>query len=248
MKMKIEHVQVAVHREKPEFFYAGGCPKEAVLLSCLEGSMVCAWEGTVTQLDPGEFLLLPPETWHMYFAVQGSAPVVLQAAFAVEGADFAPVHSRSDRIADLARECALKDAHSDQMCDLYLQQLLVELQRQEQMGARKYPKGDAAILLRAQRIICDNAQCKLSVPEIARRAGVSASYLTALFHKHLPFSPGAYIRRVKLEESRAMIREGTLNFTQIAQVLEYSTVHQFSRQFKEVFGMTPSEYAKTVGP
>ena len=184
----------------------------------------------------------------MYFAATESVPVVLRAVFTPEDTNFGPILSQSARIADLTRECAEKDAYSDRMCRLYLQQLLIELQRQEQMGARNHPKGDAAILLRAQRIICDNARCKLSVPEIARRAGVSASYLTALFHKHLPFSPGAYIRRVKLEESRAMIREGTLNFTQIAQMLEYSTVHQFSRQFKEVFGMTPSEYAKTVGP
>lgn len=245
MEMQLDHVQVTIREESSEFFYAGGCPKEAILLSCLEGSMVCVWEGTVTQLDPGGFLLLPPETWHMCFAAQGSGPVVLQAAFATEEG-FAPVISQSPRIADLARECGRKDAYSDQMCGLYLQQLRIELLRQGKMVPRNYPKGDAAILLRAQRIICDNARCKLSVPEIARRAGVSPSYLTALFHKHLPFSPGAYIRRVKLEESRAMIREGALNFTQIAQMLEYSTVHQFSRQFKEVFGMTPSEYAKTL--
>lgn len=40
-----------------------------------------------------------------------------------------------------------------------------------------------------------------------------------------------------------MIRENNLNFTEIAAALQYSTVHHFSRQFKEKFGITPTEYA-----
>ena len=33
---------------------------------------------------------------------------------------------------------------------------------------------------------------------------------------------------------------------EIAAALQYSTVHHFSRQFKEKFGITPTEYAKSV--
>ena len=51
---------------------------------------------------------------------------------------------------------------------------------------------------------------------------------------------------MKLGQSKQMIREGQLNFTQIAENLQYSTVHHFSRQFKEKFGITPTEYAKSV--
>ena len=43
-----------------------------------------------------------------------------------------------------------------------------------------------------------------------------------------------------------MIRDGSLNFTEIAAALQYSTVHHFSRQFKEKFGNTPTEYPKSV--
>ena len=68
----------------------------------------------------------------------------------------------------------------------------------------------------------------------------------SLFQKNLHISPGEYIRRVKLQESKRMIREGKWNFTEISEILQYSTVHHFSRQFKEKFGITPSEYAKSV--
>ena len=37
-----------------------------------------------------------------------------------------------------------------------------------------------------------------------------------------------------------------MNFSQIAAALHYSTIHHFSRQFKEKFGVSPSEYAKSL--
>ena len=102
------------------------------------------------------------------------------------------------------------------------------------------------IIRQAQQYISAHIREKLSVPLVARQVDVSPSYLTALFHKNLQISPGEYIRRTKLQESKQMIRENNLNFTEIAAALQYSTVHHFSRQFKEKFGITPTEYAKSV--
>ena len=102
------------------------------------------------------------------------------------------------------------------------------------------------IIRQAQQFISTHIREKLSVPYVARQVDVSPSYLTALFHKNLQISPGEYIRRIKLQESKQMIRENNLNFTEIAAELQYSTVHHFSRQFKEKFGITPTEYAKSV--
>ena len=97
-----------------------------------------------------------------------------------------------------------------------------------------------------QQYIAAHLMEKLSVPLVAEQAQVSPSYLTALFHRHLQISPGEYIRRMKLQKSKQLIREGNMNFTEIAKALEYSTIYHFSRQFKQMFGVTPSEYAKSV--
>ena len=105
---------------------------------------------------------------------------------------------------------------------------------------------DNEIIQRAQQYISEHIRQKLSVPAVAAQVEVSPSYLTALFHKHLQISPAEYVRRIKLQESKQMIREHSMTFTEIASALQYSTVHHFSRQFKEKFGITPSEYAKSV--
>ena len=51
---------------------------------------------------------------------------------------------------------------------------------------------------------------------------------------------------VKLEESKTLIRKGELNFSQIAEALSYTNIHHFSRQIKEHFGISPTEYAKSL--
>ena len=132
-----------------------------------------------------------------------------------------------------------------------LTQLLISLQRNLEDSPGKLRtahsvQSENAIISRAQQYIGTHVRQKLTVPLVARQVDVSPSYLTALFHKHLKIAPGEYIRRIKLQESKQMIRENTMNFTEIAAALQYSTVHHFSRQFKEKFGITPSEYAKSV--
>ena len=55
----------------------------------------------------------------------------------------------------------------------------------------------------------------------------------------------AYVNRLRIEEAGRLIREGTLNFTEIAGTLGFSSLHYFSRVFKSTTGVSPSEYKKT---
>ena len=123
---------------------------------------------------------------------------------------------------------------------------LQEAETAEKKSLQPSLGGENSIIRRTQQYVQEHMMEKLTVPVVAQGVGVSASYLTALFHKHLSISPGEYIRRIKLSESKQLIREGQMNFTEISESLQYSTVHHFSRQFKQMFGMTPTEYAKSV--
>ena len=43
-----------------------------------------------------------------------------------------------------------------------------------------------------------------------------------------------------------MIRENAYNFTEISEMLGFSTPHYFSTVFKKTINMTPSEYANSI--
>ena len=51
---------------------------------------------------------------------------------------------------------------------------------------------------------------------------------------------------MKINFARQLIRENDMNFTQISEFLGYSSIHYFSRQFKKLCGMTPTEYALSI--
>ena len=140
---------------------------------------------------------------------------------------------------------------SNDMIIAKLQQLLLMVLRMENPSIEKLRTSvsiynENTIINEALAYIAANVYSKLNVGSVAAANNVSASYLSALFRHHLQISPGEYIRRTRLEESKALIREGHDNFSQIAKRLQYSSVHHFSNQFKEYFGVTPTQYAKAI--
>ena len=56
----------------------------------------------------------------------------------------------------------------------------------------------------------------------------------------------SYFISLKIDTAKAMIRDTDLNFTQISEKLGFSTVHYFSKLFKDRVGVSPSKYAKSV--
>lgn len=62
------------------------------------------------------------------------------------------------------------------------------------------------------------------------------------------FNTGAinYFHQLKIETAKQQIRSGRLNFTQISAGLGYQSVQYFSRQFKKLTGMTPTEYSSSI--
>lgn len=231
-------------REEAGFLFPGETHPEAELLFVLEGRLYAAVEGHSVPLESGQFILFGGGQWHMYYSDVGQAVTYLRIVFRCTGS-LQPIaglpFSDPGPLGQIVSEP--EDRYSADLAAARVQLLLLLLLRRSGTPAENR-SGEHIIIRRAQQYICTHARRKLSVPLVASQISVSPSYLTALFHKDLQISPAEYIRRVKLQESKQMIQENVLNFTEIAKALEYSTVHQFSRQFKEKFGITPTEYAK----
>lgn len=91
-----------------------------------------------------------------------------------------------------------------------------------------------------------NLYCKLDFKDICRLNMASETHLKVLFKKRMGESVMKYFKILKIEESKKLIREGKYTITQISDMLGYSTVHLFSRNFKEITSMTPTEYAASI--
>ena len=248
------------HEKEQGFLFPGEAHPMAELTYVDQGTLHSVVNGQDLLLKQGDLVIYGPNQWHMQYADIGVAPRYVTISFDVDGADLTPLLNRSfaapqnvvKQLQSMLREQETMDLFSNDIIIAHLKLLLLQLLRETvsprggKLQASNAIHAENEIIRQAQQFISSHIREKLSVPLVARQVDVSPSYLTALFHKNLQISPGEYIRRIKLQESKQMIRENNLNFTEIAAELQYSTVHHFSRQFKEKFGITPTEYAKSV--
>lgn len=256
--MQVQRI-IRYEYQQPEagFLLSGSSHSHWALSYVVSGKLHAVVDGCNLSLCPGELVLCAPGQFSMCYAEEREAPTFLTAAFDADGSDALPLAGKALKagamamlLEQLAQESLREDSYSGDL-RLHLLSAIVLMLCREAAHApasdAKPRQGENEIIRRAQQHISAHIREKLSVTLVAGRIDVSPSYMTALFHKHLSISPGEYIRRAKLQESKQLIQEGAMNFTEIAAALEYSTVHHFSRQFKEHFGITPTEYAKGFG-
>ena len=249
------------YQEKEKgFTFPGEAHSPLELTYVDKGALHSVADGKDILLEQGDLVIYGPGQWHMQYADVDMSPSFITITFDLMGEypqellnhKFTIPQSAVPVLQRMLRELDRMDGFSSDMVICLLQILLLELLREQispagtKLRTTNAVNSENEIIRRAQQFISEHVREKLTVPLVARHVDVSPSYLTALFRKNLQISPGEYIRRIKLQESKQMIREDNMNFTEIAAALQYSTVHHFSRQFKDKFGITPTEYAKSV--
>lgn len=93
-----------------------------------------------------------------------------------------------------------------------------------------------------------NIRKPLTLHDICAELGFSESTLKRLVRQTCGQSPLAYFTELKIAQAAWMIQHSSMNMTQIAEQLGFSSVHYFSRVFKQKTGHTPSQYKETNKP
>lgn len=139
---------------------------------------------------------------------------------------------------------------SEQLIKIYLEQFLIHLIRRysnENVQA-DYPsiKNTVDIFKRVVEYMEENIGQHLAIEQICHDNMIGRTQLQKIFQQEAGTGIIDYFSKLKIDAAKHMIRDGRLNFTQISEQLGYSSIHYFSRQFKKLAGMTPSEYASSV--
>lgn len=84
----------------------------------------------------------------------------------------------------------------------------------------------------------------MSIDELAKKAGMSAASFHHYFKVVTSSSPLQYIKRIRLDQAKLLMAHEEHNASSAAQAVGYESASQFSREYKRVYGMTPSEDAE----
>ena len=107
-------------------------------------------------------------------------------------------------------------------------------------------KADDALFAQIEEYMESHICETLTIEQLCRSNSIGRSQLQKLFRSRSGYGTIEYFSRMKIDLAKQMIREDQYNFTQIADAIGCSSVHYFSRQFKKITGMTPSEYASSI--
>ncbi len=138
----------------------------------------------------------------------------------------------------------------EQLINNYLEELLILLLRGTLVNTKvksSIQEQNTSIRLKEiHHFMLENLSSNLTVTTIASEMGLSVSSIQKIFKMELHLTPLQYFRKLKFDEAKYLIRNGNLNFTQIALKLGFNSLHYFSRSFKKNTNMSLSEYASSV--
>ena len=107
------------------------------------------------------------------------------------------------------------------------------------------------ILMQFLALLVEDAGCTVSpqqnpltVQEIADYLSLNRSYLTELFLKTVQLSPQQFLTRYRITKSEELLQSSSLSIQNIAYSCGYSSSFSFSKAFRKVTGLSPSEYRK----
>ena len=83
---------------------------------------------------------------------------------------------------------------------------------------------------------------KLSLNEVAATFGISPSYLSQLFSKYNDTGFNEFINICKIDEAKRLLKTENLKVYEVADMLNFGSEFYFSKVFKKIQGVTPSEY------
>ena len=124
-------------------------------------------------------------------------------------------------------------------------EVLASLLAVREAEARK--PGGGAWLEESQRMLAGSEPSGWLKPQaVAGRVGLSYENFRKQFAARTGESPGQFQKRRRIERAQSAIYHGDRTLKDLAEELKFCDVFHFSKAFKQVTGMTPSDFRRKV--
>jgi AraC family transcriptional regulator of arabinose operon len=241
------------YRERPN-----GAP-EHILIFCTEGQGWFEIDGVHEVMEPGDVLLIPRGVSHIYGAGALRPWSIHWIHFVGVIGDYYAYQRQNDTykfrvdtndasvlemLFDMCRNAFVANFVLHRI--IYASQALHHLLAHLMFNNRAFSP-----LLRSShfRSIDDtltylhkNVHAKLTLDQMADYAGLSRSHFVRLFKEQTQYSPMNYFIRLKMQHACMLLSLSDKSVKEISYDVGYENPYYFSRLFKRVIGVSPSDY------
>lgn len=240
------------------------------------GEIVVVTDEGEYELKQGMMIFHKPNEHHRFYATHDKAPNLIVMTFECHSADMKGFENvvvpLEDEERNLLAQIVKEGMHafeypfrhplvrranapigSEQLIRCYLEALFIRLLRRGNLPTRSSTlsslakeKSNQDLMEQLLTYLEHHLDHTITLEELCSTFHIGRTKLKLLFKQATGLSVKSYLARERIEKSKNMIREQTYNVSEIAELLGFSSVHYFSKLFKRVVGMSPTEYARSV--
>jgi two-component system, response regulator YesN len=99
------------------------------------------------------------------------------------------------------------------------------------------------LIAKAKKYIMEHYVEEISLHEVAAVLNISSGYFSTIFKQYAGIGFTDYVTENKIEQAKKLLWEADYKIYEIANILGYQNAYYFSKVFKKITGLTPSEFA-----
>lgn len=247
------------------FLHHRRCFDENVLIMVTEGTLYITANNVPFSLVPGQYIFLKAGEEHFGHRPSEGKLSYLWAHFRSDcgfetadndSGDYTYLLRETMTLSDTGRSAQLfhqlmdmsleEKLYTRNMLDYAMSLLLMELS-QEYLRNRAACEGLPSAVVSAREWIKNHYYLPFDVTELAAAVGYRADYLSSLFKRHTGVSIVRYTNRLRIKASKTLLSNYEITIKETAFSCGFSDEKYFMKVFKELEGITPSQFKNSFG-
>lgn len=133
-----------------------------------------------------------------------------------------------------------------EMLELQLRQIFIKLHRYFNTFSKADNSHIAEEIDHATLYFAEHYNKNICIEDYAKEHHMSTSWFIRNFKQYTGVTPMQYIVSIRIYNAEALLQNDHYNITEISNIIGYDNPLYFSRLFKKVKGLSPSEYRKNI--
>lgn len=223
------------------------------------GEATLTFKDTADKVTKNEIILINPNVEYYWELSENQTLEITEVG--VHGLEFSHVgdselefsyHKTSEQVSDsalfmdfLLRTMTDKKPGSEEIAKRFVEIILIQLLRQEEFSIRNsLNKKNHKEIQVVKNFMKVNYHKNITLDDLVELVHINKFYLIRIFKQEVGMSPIDYLIHVRIDEAQKMLRNTNIAIADIAHLVGFQSPSHFSKTFRELSNMTPSQYRR----